>query len=134
MARLGVEIDFYNVRFVRLVKAPRDDKFSTLSTEGDTRRLCTKSRRCTALCRGDSRSALNSSKRETPRDKPVASGDFGFDSVSSKHEIPRGKPVVSLTINGLDTNRANIQNERVWIGKHGFAFNDNPWVPQVVIE
>jgi hypothetical protein len=96
MARLGVEIDFYNVRFVRLVKAPRDDKFSTLSTEGDTRRLCTKSRRCTALCRGDSRSALNSSKRETPRDKPVASGDFGFDSVSSKHEIPRGKPVVSF--------------------------------------
>jgi hypothetical protein len=27
-----------------------------------------------------------------------------------------------------------IQNERVWIGKHGFAFKDNPWVPQVVIQ
>jgi hypothetical protein len=30
----------------------------------------------TGSSRGDSRSALNSGKRETPRDKPVASGDF----------------------------------------------------------
>jgi hypothetical protein len=27
-----------------------------------------------------------------------------------------------------------IQNERVWIGKHGFAFKDDPWIPQVVIQ
>ena len=27
-----------------------------------------------------------------------------------------------------------IQNERVWIGKHGFAFKDTAWVPQVVIQ
>ena len=26
-----------------------------------------------------------------------------------------------------------IQNERVWIGKHGFAFKDDAWVPEVVI-
>lgn len=26
-----------------------------------------------------------------------------------------------------------VQNERVWIGKHGFAFKDTPWVPVVVI-
>jgi hypothetical protein len=32
----------------------------------------------------------------SPRDKPVASGDFVFDSVSIKHEIPRDKPVVSF--------------------------------------
>jgi hypothetical protein len=32
----------------------------------------------TGSSRGDSRSALNSSKREIPRDKPVASGDFGL--------------------------------------------------------
>jgi hypothetical protein len=51
---------------------------------------------CPGLSRGDSRSVLSSSKRETPRDKPVASGDFVFDSVSSKHEIPRDKPVVSF--------------------------------------
>jgi hypothetical protein len=50
----------------------------------------------TGLSRGDSRSVISSSKRETPRDKPVASGDFVFDTVSSKHEIPRDKPVVSF--------------------------------------
>ena len=27
-----------------------------------------------------------------------------------------------------------VQNERVWNGKHGFAFKDNAWVPQVVIQ
>jgi hypothetical protein len=27
-----------------------------------------------------------------------------------------------------------VQNERVWIGKHGFAFKDNAWVPQAVIQ
>jgi hypothetical protein len=26
-----------------------------------------------------------------------------------------------------------IQNERVWTGKHGFAFKEAPWVPQAVI-
>jgi len=26
-----------------------------------------------------------------------------------------------------------VQNERVWIGKHGFAFKDASWVPQAVI-
>jgi hypothetical protein len=35
----------------------------------------------TALRRGGSRSELNSRKREAPRDKPVASEDFSFDSV-----------------------------------------------------
>jgi len=45
-----------------------------------------------------SRSKLNSCKREAPRDKPVASGDFGFDSVSSQHEIPRDEPVASFDL------------------------------------
>jgi hypothetical protein len=27
-----------------------------------------------------------------------------------------------------------IQNERIWTGKHGFAFKDDPWVPVVVIQ
>ena len=32
------------------------------------------------------------------------------------------------------TGTSCIQNERVWIGKHGFAFKDVPWVPQAVIQ
>jgi hypothetical protein len=49
----------------------------------------------TALCRGGSRSQLNSSERESPRGKPVASGNFVLILCSSKHEPPRDKPVAS---------------------------------------
>ena len=35
----------------------------------------------TALGRGDSRSQLNSRVRETPRGKPVASGEWFFNSI-----------------------------------------------------
>ena len=49
-----------------------------------------------ALGRGGSRSQLNSRDRETPRGKPVASGELTLDSDSRQRETPRDKPVASL--------------------------------------
>jgi hypothetical protein len=41
---------------------------------------------------GDSRSALNSSKRETPRDKPVASGSFVFVLLATNMKFHGASP------------------------------------------
>ena len=45
----------------------------------------------TALCRGGSRSQLDSSERETPRDEPVASSRPGLSVYSGDRESPRDK-------------------------------------------
>jgi hypothetical protein len=50
----------------------------------------------TALCRGGSRSKLDSNERETPRGKPVASSSEILRALGSGDpETPRGKPVAS---------------------------------------
>jgi hypothetical protein len=52
-----------------------------------------KSKDATALCRGGSRSELNSNKRETPRGKRVASENILGRVGSCEREVPRDKPV-----------------------------------------